>query len=250
MAAEDKLVQDFLIYKIGSLCAISGVIWIFRDTIRYHTFQRFFAWIMNKITFRLNRGLKKYKTKVFQFVHEYQESVNKDLRILEVGAGTAANLAFLPSNTKLVCLDPNPHFVSYIKKNLKQHDTVISAEILHGYAEDMPLENDSFDVVVCTLVMCSVKDMEMSLQEIKRVLKKGGLYVFLEHVGAEKNTWRWISQCIMNPFHWTFGDGCEVKRETEKVIKEAGFSHVYMEKFYPKAMPFWCKPCILGSATK
>jgi ubiquinone/menaquinone biosynthesis C-methylase UbiE len=120
----------------------------------------------------MNRGMKKYKTKIFQFVHDYRETVNKDLKILEVGAGTAANLEFLPSNTKLVCLDPNPHFLGYIKKNLKNHDTVISAEIIKGCAEEMPLDSESFDTVVCTLVLCSVTDIEASLKEIKRVLKK------------------------------------------------------------------------------
>lgn len=177
MAVWDKQFQDFLIYKIGTVCVISGIMWIFRQKIRYHFSQRIFAWAMNKITDRVNRGMKKYKTKIFQFV--YRDNVNKDLTILEVGAGSAANLAFLPCNTKLVCLDPNPHFLGYMKKNLKKHDTVISAEIVQGFAEKIPLESERFDTVVSTLVLCSVNDIEASLKEIKRVLKK--VYIFKFH---------------------------------------------------------------------
>lgn len=172
MAVEDATIQSFLFYKIGSLCAISGVIWYFRKTIMYYTYQRIFAWAIDRFTAGLNKALFKDKTKLFGLVHEYQERLNnKDLNILEVGSGSAANLAFFPSNTKLVCLDPNPHFVGYIKKNLKKHDTVISAEIVQGYAEEMPFASESFDVVVCTLVLCSVHNVERSLDEMKRVLK-------------------------------------------------------------------------------
>lgn len=171
MAAEDAQVQTFVIYNVGSTLGILAVIWYFRKQIVHHTFQRIFAWGMNKITSRLNRAVRKEKKSLFQVVNDYKNRVNKDLSILEIGSGSAANLKFFPSNTRLTCLDPNPHFVGYIKKNLKKNDTVISAEIVLGVAEDMPLEDNTFDVVVCTFVLCSVTDVTKCLQEIKRVLK-------------------------------------------------------------------------------
>jgi len=172
MAAEDAVLQNIIVYRIGPVFAILGAMWYFRTSLKYHTQQRVFAWYMNRITKRMNRGLYKYKSDVFREVQNYKNELGRDLKVLDVGAGSAANLQFLPKNTELTCLDPNPHFVGYIKKNLKQHDSVVAAEIVTGYAEQMPLEDESFDVVIITLVLCSVKDIDKALAEVKRVLKK------------------------------------------------------------------------------
>ncbi|KAL4236228.1 Methyltransferase-like protein [Mactra antiquata] len=249
MAVEDAQVQSFLFYKVGTAIGISGVIWYFRGTIMHHIYHRMFAWFMNRITDRMNRGLWRKKERLFEVVKDYKEKVNKDLSILEVGAGTATNLKFFPSNTRLTCLDPNPHFAGYIENNLKTTDTVVQAEIVQGFAEKMPLEDNKFDVVVCTLVLCSVTDVSKSLQEIKRVLKPGGIFLCLEHVAAEKNTWTWTFQCIANPFHYYIGDGCLTKRDTELYLKDATFKELQVERFMSKSLPFWLKPCILATAS-
>ena len=171
MAADDALIQNFLFYKVGTFFGIMGILWYLRDTVKYYTTKRIYAWVVNKIAIRMNKGFKKEKTELFEHMHQYKEKVQRDLTVLEVGAGSAANLKYFPYNTKLVCIDPNPHFKGYIINNIKKNDTVISVEIVHGYAEDMPLEDNHYDVVICTLVLCTVSDPVKSLQEVKRVLK-------------------------------------------------------------------------------
>ncbi|XP_052819106.1 thiol S-methyltransferase METTL7B-like [Mya arenaria] len=250
MSAEDAVVQNFLIYKIGSAVVIASAMWLFRKRIKYHTQQRMFAWFMDRVTNRMNRGLYKYKTEVFQYVHKHKRDVNHDLKVLEVGAGTAANLQFLPDNTSLTCLDPNPHFVGYIKSNLKKNDKVVEAEIVTGFAENMPFEDKQFDVVICTLVLCSVKDVDDCLKEIKRVLVKGGIFVSVEHVADKEKSLTWYVQGIANPFHRWLGDGCEARRNTRNNIEKAGFSEVVLENIRPKSLPFWIRPCIMGYARK
>lgn len=178
MAGEDAAVQQFIIYKCGSVLTLIGVMWLFRGTIKYYTQQKVFAYVMHKITNRMNKATARSKKKLFSEVHNYKERVSHDLKILEVGAGTAANLAFLPSNCKLTCLDPNPHFEGYIKENLGKSDTVVTAEIIQGVAENIPLENDTFDVVMCTMVLCCVPSAEQSLSEIRRVLKPVSMLIF------------------------------------------------------------------------
>lgn len=171
MANEDALVQNFIVYKCGTALAVLGTMWYFRGTIKYYTQQKLFAYIMNRITKRINIGLRYRKKKIFDKIHDYKEQLREDLKVLEVGAGSAANLQYLPENCKLTCLDPNPHFEGYIKENLLKSKTVVTADIVQGFAEDMPLESDMFDVVICTLVLCCVSSVERSLEEIKRVLK-------------------------------------------------------------------------------
>src|SRR5207245_941106 len=52
-------------------------------------------------------------------------------------------------------------------------------------AEALPFEDASFDTVVGSLVLCSVEDQDRALAEIRRVLKPGGRYLFLEHVRSD-----------------------------------------------------------------
>ena len=92
---------------------------------------------------------------------------------MEVGAGTGANFKYYPSGTDVVCVDPNPHFDSYLKSNSEKFPHVHLEEFVLGKAEDMSgVETGSVDSVVCTLVLCSVEDVDQSLAEIKRVLRK------------------------------------------------------------------------------
>ena len=44
-------------------------------------------------------------------------------------------------------------------------------------------------MVIETLVLCSVMDVDQSLREIHRVLKPGGTFCFLDHVKAPDSTW-------------------------------------------------------------
>ena len=91
--------------------------------------------------------------------------------IVEIGAGSGANFQFYPPNSKVVCIDPNPNYNSYIlKRNFDNDGLDIHFEV--GKGEDMSgIPDNSVDAVVTTLVMCSVDDMERSLEEIKRILK-------------------------------------------------------------------------------
>ena len=61
---------------------------------------------------------------------------------------------------------------------------------LQGFAEDLSqFPGESFDAVIETLVLCSVNNVEESLQEIQRVLKPGGLFCYLDHVKGPESTW-------------------------------------------------------------
>ncbi|KAI9111502.1 hypothetical protein K1719_017192 [Acacia pycnantha] len=91
--------------------------------------------------------------------------------------------------------------------------------------EVIPLDDASVDAVVGTLVLCSVNDVSLTLQEMKRVLRPGGMYVFVEHVGVKEGTLRFI-QKILDPLQQTLADRCHLCRDTGSDISEAGFSRV------------------------
>jgi len=124
----------------------------------------------------------------------------------------------------------------------------LDAELREGFADHLDFDDSSVDAVVGTLVFCSVDDVAGSLREIRRVLKPGGKFVFLEHVAApeDTSTRRW--QRRVAPFLSYFADGCHADRETWRAIEGAGFTDVRVEHFR-LALPV-IGPHIAGVATK
>ncbi|XP_045158351.1 thiol S-methyltransferase METTL7B-like [Mercenaria mercenaria] len=237
-------------YTAVSFFAILGLAWCLRRPFRFHILQRISARKINGDTSFLNKLLWKEKVEMFQFLYEYKENSNTNLTVLDVGSGPAANLAFLPKNTKLVCLDPNPHLKGYIDENLKKCDNDIDTDIVQGYAENMPFENELFDATICTVALCVVQNIEKSLDEIKRVLKPGGKLFFLEHVTVEdKRLYTYLLWCAMIPLARLLY-GCHVTRDTVKSIKNAGFSDLRLQYVYPKTDIILLRKCIIGVATK
>lgn len=115
----------------------------------------------------------KVKEILFQGVHDLRKKSQADLNILEIGVGKGENFSFYPKGTNLTCLDPHPHHDGHLQKNLEESGgNVKLVRFLHNFAEDMSdVENDTFDAVVCTFVMCTVRDPAATLAEVRRVLK-------------------------------------------------------------------------------
>lgn len=95
------------------------------------------------------------------------------LNILEVGIGSGINVAHFPPDSCLSCIEPNFENRVYVEQNIKNKAPGIKLEkFVVGFAEDMPdFKDNTFDVVVCTFVLCSVRSQERALKEIRRVLK-------------------------------------------------------------------------------
>lgn len=134
--------------------------------------------------------------------------------ILELGIGTGNNLPLYPDTVKkLTAID------SYVREIESSRIEVA----LYPYAcEDMKFEDNSFDVVVCTFCLCSVSDVGKTLQEVKRVLKDGGLFLVLEHGKARNRILQFLQQ-IANPFFQSLACGCNVNRDYFEQMKEQGF---------------------------
>mgnify|MGYP001812687207 FL=1 len=93
------------------------------------------------------------------------------------------------------------------------------------------MESESADLVISTLVLCSVLDPEQVVSEVKRVLRPGARFAFLEHVAAEPGTrLRRVQEAIHRPWHW-LGEGCNLDRDTASTIENAGFSELELERF-------------------
>jgi len=167
-------------------------------------------------------------------------------RVVELGAGTGANLELYPQAVEeLVLVEPDPHMSKRLRPRLANSGR--PASVVEAPAEQLPLDADSFDTAVVTLVLCTVPDPVATLAEITRVLRPGGHLLFIEHVRAEKPSLaRWQDR-LERP--WRFlADGCHCNRDTLAMITASRLDvESVAHDSLPKAPPL-VEPLIRGSA--
>jgi len=171
-----------------------------------------------------------------------------DGKILEIGFGSGLNLPHYPHSVKnLVTVDPNKGMGRYTAKQIAASDIEVERKILSG--ESLPMQDESFDTVVSTWTLCSIKDIESALREVKRVLKPGGHFIFLEHgLSPDKKISRW--QNSLNGIQKIIGDGCHLNRDMRKLVGETGFSQLEVKNFYFPKVPRFVGYMYRGMATK
>jgi len=171
-----------------------------------------------------------------------------DGKILEIGFGSGLNLPHYPDNVKeLVSVDPNAGMGRYTQKQIAASNIIVDRQVLSG--ESLPMPEDSFDTVVSTWTLCSIKDVEKALAEVKRVLKPRGQFIFLEHgLSPDKKVSRW--QHRLNGVQKVIGDGCHLNRDMRQLVNDTGFSQLDVENYYFPKIPKFLGYMYRGIAIK
>jgi ubiquinone/menaquinone biosynthesis C-methylase UbiE len=172
-------------------------------------------------------------------------------RVVELGAGTGLNLSHYTSAVdELVLTEPDPHMARRMHDRIAGEPPQVGrVEVVEAPAEQLPVEDASADVVVSTLVLCTVEDPDRAAAEAERVLRPGGRLLFMEHVLSEDSPRlaRWQHR-LERPWGWVAG-GCHPNRETARTLDGAGLGVAANEGEFPKAPPL-ARPLIHGVATK
>ncbi len=172
-------------------------------------------------------------------------------RVLELGAGTGHNLEhYTDTVTELVLTEPDPHMAQRLRERLAREAGLAGrATVVEAPAENLPFDDGSFDVVVATLVFCSVDDPARALAEARRVLVEGGRLLYIEHVrSARPRLARWQDR-LERPWGF-FAAGCHPNRPTGQALADAGFWIDSLEDGeLPKAPPI-ARPLIRGVARR
>lgn len=166
-------------------------------------------------------------------------------RVLEIGAGTGANLAFYGPGVESIALtEPERPMIRRLERRANEHAP--SATILRAPAEDLPFEDGAFDTVVSTLVLCGVDDQPRALRQVRRVLKPGGRFLFMEHVRSDEprlarlqDRLNWLNRAVAR---------CDCNRPTLASIRAAGFDVFDVEHTAMHKVPPFVAPLIVGVA--
>lgn len=164
--------------------------------------------------------------------------------VLEIGAGTGANLPFYPAAVqRVLLLEPDPAMRERLVERAPRFSTVVS-----GSARRLPLATGSVDSVVSTLVLCSVGDPYPAVAELRRVLRPGGQLLVLEHVAAVAGSRTRTTQRLLTPMWSRVAGGCSLERDTRQALAEAGFDTSGLrDDVLPVPVPF-VRPVLRGRA--
>ncbi len=154
--------------------------------------------------------------------------------VLEVGFGTALNLqSYGPAVKSLVGVDPmDVADVASVQRRIAQAPFPVERRMLRADG-GLPFDSRRFDCVITTWTLCSIPDVARALEEMRRVLKPGGLYLFIEHGRAESDvTARW--QDRVNPLWNRVCDGCNINRKIDRLVEDGGFELKSLDRFRAK----------------
>jgi SAM-dependent methyltransferase len=162
-------------------------------------------------------------------------------RALELGAGNGRNFPHYPAEvSQVVAIEPEPYLR---QKAVEAAERVpMPVQVVDATDDPLPFDDDSFDFVVASLVLCSVPDQAAALGEIRRVLRPGGELRFYEHVMSEAPRRAAIERRLDDWRVWPklFG-GCHLARDTPAAIEAAGFRIERCRRF-----PFAAGPVALS----
>lgn len=148
--------------------------------------------------------------------------------VVEIGAGVGANFDHVPTASRLIAIEPNLAMHDRLVRRARERGVEI--EVVAEDAHHLKLPDASVDDVICSLVLCTVAEPHLVLSEIRRVLRPGGRFRFVEHVAAP--SWsprRWLQHAVRLPWSWVY-EGCDTCRDTATMIEAAGFTQLELTR--------------------
>jgi ubiquinone/menaquinone biosynthesis C-methylase UbiE len=152
--------------------------------------------------------------------------------VLDVGFGSGLNLPFYPNTvTKVLAIEPSPVARKMASKAISNAGFPVEFAGLDG--QKLSIDSESVDCVVTTWTLCTIPDPDAALAEFARVLKIGGMFLFIEHGACpDKNVARW--QDRLNGIQMRLAGGCHLNRPVESLIASSPLTITSIDKFYFK----------------
>jgi ubiquinone/menaquinone biosynthesis C-methylase UbiE len=156
--------------------------------------------------------------------------------VVEIGIGSGPNLPLYDPTrvTRVIGIDPSEPLLGYARR--AAIGAAFPVELRAASAERLPIASSSTDTAVLTFTLCSIPDAASALAEIRRVLRRGGSLLFLEHgLAPDEAVRRW--QHRLDPLWGPLAGGCHLSRDIPALLSAAGFHAVELDTGYLRGAP-------------
>jgi ubiquinone/menaquinone biosynthesis C-methylase UbiE len=172
-------------------------------------------------------------------------------RVVEVGCGDGRAFEHYPPEvTRVLAVEPDP--TARAAAADRAAEAAVPIEVMDGDAESLPAEDGSFDVAVVIWVLCSVRDPDAALRELRRVLRTGGELRFYEHVRSRNAVFRGLQHAVDALFWTRVLGGCRTTRDTITAIEGAGFELAALDRGFHSSsvLTITSAPYVVGVARR
>jgi ubiquinone/menaquinone biosynthesis C-methylase UbiE len=155
--------------------------------------------------------------------------------VVEIGFGTGHNLPFLPPEVSVLhAVEPAGLGVRLAGDRINASPVPVEVVGLDG--QQLPLADDSVDAALCTWSLCTIPDPVAAIREVRRVLRPGGSFHFVEHGRApDEKVRRW--QDRFNGLQQRIAGGCNLNRDITAIIEAGGLTVTQLDRYYNKGEP-------------
>lgn len=155
--------------------------------------------------------------------------------VLEIGFGTGHNLPYLPRDiTRLLAVEPSERSVRIAESRIAA--TPVPVEVVGLDGQHLPVEDVSVDAVLCTWSLCTIPDPVAAVREVRRVLRPGGSFHFVEHGRSPHGrVRRW--QDRLNGLERAIAGGCNLNRDITAIIEQGGLTVTQLDNYYADGEP-------------
>jgi ubiquinone/menaquinone biosynthesis C-methylase UbiE len=158
-------------------------------------------------------------------------------RVVEVGFGSGLNTDYYPAEVELV-LAVEPAAVARKLAEKRISRSAVAVEHVGMDGQSIPLDDNSCDSALSTFTLCTIPDVRQALNELRRVMRPGARFHFLEHgLAPDPAVAAW--QRRLEPWQRRFADGCHLTRDPVVIVSEAGFIIEHVEQRYAKGPKAW-----------
>ena len=161
-------------------------------------------------------------------------------QVLEIGFGSGLNTDFYPAAVDSVdAVEPSD--TGWRMSERRRAGAVRPIRRLGLDGQSVDADDAAYDSVLSTFTLCTIPDVARAMQEVRRVLRPGGTFHFLEHgSGPTERVRRW--QRRFEPVQRRMAGGCHLTRDIPTMVRDAGLEVHELEQRYlggPALMAPW-----------